>query len=58
VVWQSPSESPWTEDSGLKRILGDETYTDMAKALKALGDYVKGNSDVFGSVDHVALFTG
>jgi len=48
----------WTESSDLKITWSDESYTDAYKSLDALGEYVEDHSDVFESVDHIALFTG
>ena len=60
VVLQSAEESIWTEHSNLTTTWsGDSyTYTDVYKSLDVLEDYVKAQVSMFGSVDHVALFTG
>ena len=57
LVRQSPEESPWTEREDIKKEMGGDTYTDLYKASDLLSDYIDANSDVFGTADHVALFT-
>ena len=55
---QSAAESPWTEGKDTKRVLGGDTYVDTEKSLVLLSEYVEDHDDVFGTADHVALFTG
>jgi len=59
-VLQSPEESVWTERSDLKITWPEngDAYTNAYIALDVLGEYVEEHSNMFESVDHVALFSG
>ena len=50
----------WTERSDLKTTWSGQSYTDMYKSQDVLGEYIEDEQhrDVFGTADHVALFTG
>jgi len=48
----------WTERSDLKITWSGNSYTDAYKALDVVGEFVEDRSDMFDTVDHVALFTG
>ena len=50
----------WTERSDLKITWSGRSYTDALKSHVVLGEYIEDerHRNVFGTVDHVALFTG